>query len=492
VTTPSWGASLAPASPPSGSPADVAALRAALAGAGFTGPRVCELLHVDGDVLSVGPELAVHERRLAGAGPPLPGFVRLFVLGLDTDEKEVAPVDAELLLRLGLAEDVDGLLCPLLRIIPHDDLCIAADLATRKEPDHVAGVHRPSGTLDALTVRRDVRTALDVGTGCGVQALLAARHAERVVATDVNERALAFAAFSVALNGVRNVEFRHGSFFEPVRGERFGLVVSNPPYVVSPETALLFRDGGKPGDAVSADLVAELPDHLDEGGYGSIMVSWIAGDDPAARPASWLADRGCDAWIFHSGTEDALTAAGVWNRAAGTETDGYAERVDAWLHYYEELGVERIGYGTIVARRRSGARNWIRSVELPGERVRPASEHLQRMFTAQDLLAAAPDTPLERALVVAPAAFVDRTMQLVDGDWTLASAAVRLEEGLGFGANLDAYGAVLVAALDGSGPLGPRLAEIAEGLGAPEAEFREFAARVARHLLEFGIVVPAP
>jgi Methylase of polypeptide chain release factors len=54
-------------------------------------------------------------------------------------------------------------------------------------------VHRPSVTLASLTVRRDVASALDVGTGCGVQALLAAKHAERVVATDINERALAFA-----------------------------------------------------------------------------------------------------------------------------------------------------------------------------------------------------------------------------------------------------------------------------------------------------------
>ncbi len=131
------------------------------------------------------------------------------------------------------------------RLVPQGDLLIASDLAGEGgRADHVAGVHRPSVTLSDLTVRRPVERALDMGTGCGIQALLAAGHAERVVATDVNERALAFTALNAALNGVENVELRAGSFFEPVAGERFGLVVSNPPYVISPEASFLFRDSG--------------------------------------------------------------------------------------------------------------------------------------------------------------------------------------------------------------------------------------------------------
>ena len=102
--------------------------------------------------------------------------------------------------------------------------------------DFVPGVHRPSVTLAHLTVRRRVERALDVGTGNGVQAILAAAHAERVVATDINPRALAYAGLNASLNGCDNIEFRHGSFLDPVAGDRFDLVVSNPPYVISPES----------------------------------------------------------------------------------------------------------------------------------------------------------------------------------------------------------------------------------------------------------------
>ena len=81
-------------------------------------------------------------------------------------------------------------------LVPHGDLLIASDRDAEGEAaaDWVAGIHPPSLTLGP-TVRRSVERALDVGTGCGVgsAALPASRHAERVVATDVNARALTFA-----------------------------------------------------------------------------------------------------------------------------------------------------------------------------------------------------------------------------------------------------------------------------------------------------------
>ena len=70
---------------------------------------------------------------------------------------------------------------------------------------------------------RVVGAALDVGSGQGAHALRLARHAERVVATDVSERALELTRLNAALNGLDNIETRHGDFLEPVRGERFGI-----------------------------------------------------------------------------------------------------------------------------------------------------------------------------------------------------------------------------------------------------------------------------
>jgi len=77
-----------------------------------------------------------------------------------------------------------------------------------------------------------------LGTDCGVQAMHASRFADRVSATDISERALAFARFDSALNGVTNIEFRLGNLFEPVSGLRCDPIVSNPPFVITPRVPL--------------------------------------------------------------------------------------------------------------------------------------------------------------------------------------------------------------------------------------------------------------
>src|SRR4029079_19686558 len=123
-----------------------------------------------------------------------------------------------------------------------------------------------------LTPRRRVRRALDVGTGGGAQALLAAGTAEQVVATDLNRRALAFTRVNAGLNGLANIDTRLGSLFEPVAGERFDLIVCNAPFVVSPETRFVYRDGGLAGDELSARVVAGAAAHLARGGIATLLV----------------------------------------------------------------------------------------------------------------------------------------------------------------------------------------------------------------------------
>src|SRR5437879_1195044 len=129
--------------------------------------------------------------------------------------------------------------------------------APRSDPsrDHVLGVNTAAVTLESLTVRRRVRSALDLGCGGGIQALFAARHSEHVIAVDKNPRALDFTRFNAQLNGLRNVEGRQGDLFEPVAGLRFDLIVCNPPYVISPESRYTFRDSGRRGDALCEDVV---------------------------------------------------------------------------------------------------------------------------------------------------------------------------------------------------------------------------------------------
>ncbi len=120
---------------------------------------------------------------------------------------------------------------------------------------------------------RDGDAVLDLGTGAGFAAVLAARRAKRVVATDLVAECLALVARNAALNGVADrVETRLGDCYDPVRGDTFDLIVSGPPQLPTPpdrerEDWMARADnGGVDGWALLDRLIAGAPAHLEPDG----------------------------------------------------------------------------------------------------------------------------------------------------------------------------------------------------------------------------------
>jgi SAM-dependent methyltransferase len=479
------------ANPVLGTGDDVRRLRAFLEESGFAADGVRRLLRTGDELLSTPFDLPVHARRLALEPTPLATLVELFVLGVavarQRAQQHFSALGLDLAAELGLI-DVGDEIRARIRLVPHDELLIASDPPNDRQADHVAGVHRPSATLAHLTVRKSVARALDVGTGNGIQALLLAAHAEHVVATDVNERALAFAAFNATLNGIDNIELRAGSFLEPVQGERFDLVVANPPYVVSPENEYVFRDSGLGRDRVSEQLVRALPDVLADDAFATVMVSWIDGGEDPPRPATWLAGSGCDAFILHSRTEEALASAAAWNRDAGSPEE-YRERLSRWADYYRDEGIEALGYGAIVMRRRNGA-NWVRALELPAGQLSPAAEHVVRLFAAQDFLAAEPALP-ESRFALAPGVGLEQKLLQHEGTWVVQETALVASQGLGFRIGLDTNSARIVTALRPDRALGEIFARVAGDVDAEADAVRRAGDGLVRRLLELGVLVPS-
>jgi hypothetical protein len=233
------------------------ALRERLRQAGFSAGAVSEVLEGRNDH-TIDVQCAL--RRTAGTSP-FNLLVRTFILGMPVTEeamrRALSPVDIEWLIEVGLIKAVgDAGVRAAARLSPWRDLILLSDfLPPRGEalrPDFVmSGTSASSLSLTRLTPRSRVRTALDLGTGAGIHALLAAAHAGRVVATDTNLRALNFAWMNACLNGIGNVTFKQGSFFAPVSGEKFDLIVSNPPFVISPSSGLIFQNAGLEGEAVA-------------------------------------------------------------------------------------------------------------------------------------------------------------------------------------------------------------------------------------------------
>lgn len=126
--------------------------------------------------------------------------------------------------------------------------------------------------------KRDV-TIADLGTGTGAIALALARERTdaRVIATDASAAALAVAQHNAQHNHVSNVVFRHGDWLAPLAGERFDLIVSNPPYIASGDPHLQRGDlRFEPADALASgsdgldairQIVSGAPAHLEQDGW---------------------------------------------------------------------------------------------------------------------------------------------------------------------------------------------------------------------------------
>jgi hypothetical protein len=389
---------------------------------------------------------------------PLRTLIRLLYLGERIEEDAAARVLTTRALRqladLDLIEQVAGTVRARIRVQPHEDLLVVHDLGLGIEPwdDFVAGVAPASLTLAGLTARRAVGSALDIGTGCGVQALLAAGHSGRVVGVDVNPRAIGFASAGAALSGIDNVEWRLGDFFGPVEGERFDLVVANPPFVLAPERKLLFRDSPQPRDEVSRRVVTEIPRFLANGGHGHVLCNWVrrAGEDASAAPRVWLEGSGCDVWLLHYLTEDVLTYATGWNRQLSGNLPVFAKELELWLDSFAAEGIESVATGVIVLRRRDGA-NWFRVDEMPYGPTGSASEHILRVFAANDDLATLADEQalLEARFEPVDGFWLEERSVYRDGRHELMAAQLRPRQGVGVRGRLSERALALVRRLDG-------------------------------------------
>jgi methylase of polypeptide subunit release factors len=392
------------------------------------------------------------------------------------------------LLASGLLEPEGGCLRPGASLVPHDDLLIASDRHDGEgRADIVPGVQRPSDLLARLTPRPRVSRALDLGTGCGIQALLLSRHCGQVVATDISPRALAFAAFNAELNGVDNVEFREGSLLEPVTGEEFDLIVSNPPYVISPESRYVFRDSGRRGDELCRELIVALPDVLSDGGIATVLISWSQPVyAPAPTPVQWLEGGPCSALMLVGGAQDPNEAAALWNQPLRDDPERYQERVREWVKYFETEGIDRIGYGGVLLRRRDRGPRWVASVPMTGSWSGMAGEHLLRIIAAHDAVNAEAHRFVDQPVELAADAELIQTWRPEPGGLAMAATELRLRAGLAFKVDLDADGALLVGALAEGRSIAATVPLLAEQLGRPVAEVAGPATELAHQLFTLG------
>ena len=431
---------------------------------------------------------------------------------------------------------------------PRDDVLIASDwgelVGAIPGPDHVMPVGGATRTLAALAAYGADERVLDVGTGCGYHAILAALCGARVTATDVSARALGYARFNAALAGAE-IDFRRGSLLEPVRGprsdpadaldsldslsaarERYDVVVSNPPFVITPEAARAdgvrtYRDGGREGDSLLAELVGELRGVLAPGGRAWMLGNWeikasyAAPDRPfdavpdwARGPAAWISD-GLDAWVIQREDLAPLDYAEMWLRDGGQmpRDRGYEEAYAAWLEDFERRGVVGVGMGYISVRAPEGEsgdwdagdwdasgsdaedsakrRPWRRFEELSGPAPIDLHGYVEGVWAHRDLLRAGDSALLAARLVCRG---VEHRLHAPGQPEPFM---LKLAQVAGFAAEVQVTSAVagVVGACDGELTLGALCDAVAQLLGEPVENVRTEVLPAVRELVGLGILV---
>ena len=436
--------------PPAVTPAQATSLRVDLAESGWGVEAVAALLGEAADAalrreIRLPALRAVRAALAAGSAPsPVAVLTALFMLGepvpataLDAALPRTAAAGAA---AIGLVGEPDGAGYVRARVDlrPHEAVddagevrwWVASDLGElvtgrALAPDHVLGVGGAGLTLAGLTPRTPVHAALDLGCGCGIQTLYLLRHAEYVVATDISARALAFTAFNAALAGVSvagalgagtesvagsesgsdsgagRLELLRGSLLEPVAGRRFDLIVSNPPFVITPPAVreaglplMEYRDAGGP---ILPGLVAGLAEHLEPGATAVMLGNWEHRGAGSWRDAvaAWLPE-GLDAWVVEREVQDPVEYAAMWLRDGGLTPDRDAEAFDAaleaWIDDFEVRDVRGVGFGYLIVHRPRRPREpWrlLEEVTTSGQGV--LGPHVAEVLEARERLAGLDD-----------------------------------------------------------------------------------------------------
>lgn len=395
-----------------------------------------------------------------------------------------------------------------------ENLYLVADHGTLTTPDvlddeFVLGLGGAGRTLVSITPREHVGVAADIGTGCGIQALLLARHSGRVIATDISHRALRLAELSAGLNGVTTIEFRHGSLLEPL-SEPVDLLVSNPPFVITPrstDTTFEYRDGGMTGDRLVRELFTQIPENLNPGGRSVCLGNWEAASGKDDGPETWVDDEDTSVFVIEREALDPIAYAETWIRDGGIPraSTAWNEAAAAWIDDFATRAVDEIVFGYVLMNRSDNDvptidssdsaaddgvfKTRVRVTSAPANNPHGLAEFLTTIIAIRSWLAAAgPEEIAETAFTRSPDLVEHR--HFVPG--APEPTSITLEQGIGFGQvfDLDTALAGFVSVADGTLTLRQTAGALAQLLEVDPTALEDQLVAQVRALCAAGALLP--
>ncbi len=484
-------------------PGDYKRMKEVLVRAGYSAGAILERLGVK-DINSINEnDLPLFFRRTSSKHS-IDILIRLFLMEAPCDakdvEKAIKPANIKTWIDAGLLRCENNMAEARVKLMPYNDIFICYDspkmlVYGEKAKDYVMGIGQSSLTLANATIRKKALKTLDLGTGCGFQAFLAAGHSDFVLGTDQNPRAIEIAGFNAMLNGFANMDFKKGNLFEPAGQNSFDLIVTNPPFVISPEKRYTYRDGGMDGDKISRAIAEKAPLYLNKGGFCQILCNWVQANDEDWKQSlkSWFENTGCDVWVIRSESRDAATYATTWIRhTEKAAPEEFPARFEAWMNYYDTRAIDSIGAGIIIMRKSSGKSCWFHADEAPDKMLGPCGNAIEKGFKVFDFLHKLKNDEdfLKLSLIASNDLRLERISAPSQNGWVDESFGIYLVKGLAYAGDIDFYVADIISRCNGKKPLKEILNELAARVGKPADDIAAPFCGIIKGLVERSFLLP--
>lgn len=440
--------------------------------------------------------------RATRAHSPMNTLIRLFILGQSLPREVVSQLLPESFLQtcldFELLDVIDQLVSPQVCLMPMGELLLAADTVDKVVGNNPDGFVLPpnthsAGYLNRCVPRSPVHRTLDLGCGCGVHALFAAGHSEEVIAIDINPAAVAYTQFNAVLNDINNVTVLEGDLFEPVAGQQFDLIISNPPFVLSPDSAFTYQGNPMNLDDFCRMLVRQSERFLREQGQVVMLGEWVekSGVPWSEEVNSWLTKTSaCDALLLRN---PAVSVAQYVDLRLANSPDDKADLErdkQLWRAHLESKNVTAINPCVVVLRKNSGQDHWREELLLTGNTEQSAAVDIRRCIEGQDFLAACVD---DESLLEATLRLSDRLQVLeeVGPDERPTHARIGLQGGLALAATVEISILAFLAELDGKATLHECLDRFCSKLNADRRLVAGDLLAAVRTFVRRAFVIPA-
>lgn len=433
-------------------------------------------------------------------------LIRLFFMSEDCQPRDVAeailPLTLAQLSQAGIVRVEGELVTAAIRIQPYGKMLFLF----KRDPPEVAPeealmfISPSSLEVAHLMTRRTVAKALDIGTGCGFLAALAAPFCKEVCAIDVNPSAIRAAEFNARWNGLKNISLRAGNLLEPVRGQRFDLIICNPPFLITPvpevfSARYVFKHSGLPGDAFCINLAREASQLLEEGGYFHMMLQWEepAGEAWSSKLEKEFSGLGCDVWVARILTATAEEYAADWVSSLSEIEQTDAETLTQQAQkYFRDKNVASTGTGLVTLRRASHRPNYLWFDEAPDDRTEPYGDSVANLFDVRARIMQIGDAGLlQEKLRVSPHLELLQTSNVKEGEWMPSASELLLKRGLKYSfGDVDEQLLELLPIFNGEWTVKQVIGQL-ETTNPLNNDLTEINLPKIRELLWYGFLVPA-